>query len=1160
VINTNDGLATLSLSFSYPVAFTYRLKPQDENLESKHLSRFVLQEMTDHSLTYFIRPPAPGNYLLTIFAREFLDGVSPKTMITFRSVAEYKVVCDCTSDEVTSPFPYCSDSSWGLDMYASFIGSRLIPNHRTAVVFCPDGSGSVSLQLADSDLRFYARLVREGLAFDVLKLGVTVAQEDSQVVIQVELPEPGEYGLEVFVNDPDKDGKLFAHFCQYLFTTDVNGNFASAYKASQDVHEVDEETEDGDLIAVQNQSDIVEDKQETEAVIVTESTTETMASSEQADQDVPEEQQDDETGVEQQVVEGTVEVAEETSTQQVHTEILETKPAPDEQETESADKDQECVETAEVDEHVASEEIPPRPEVTEEDIAAVEHREAQHVPASTLDDHETDEESKTDEAGKDEVKNDELTSELAAEVSDEVAESDVLDVDEAAEHHEGVEKTDGEPVTSEESTETLTQEEETAKLSADEPKDNQECLKDQEEASEELAEVTAEDQQVETVTEVLVVTQEEQNVKLSAPADEPKGNEECLKDQEQASEELTEVSVEDQKVEVATDVLVVTQEEETAKLTGPTDEPKDNQDQEEASEESAEVSVEGQKVENIDKSRAVDTTEDQVSAEELQKDEIGVEQVKVDQQESAEEEPKVSSEVMVKSEKTETIETIGAVADQQVEDTDGGQDEQRCTSEENEEVVTDVPHVAEQVETTEDDVQECEELKEEERREDEQTTEEPKYEARTEEMKSCELTDVVAEANVETEEAEVVKVGVATDQKTPEEPNEDQGTVDDQITEEPKGQLHEEEVKGNEEQTSEESTGVLAEANMETVETRAEVCHETPQEPSEDRDRSDEQRVEEVGDQPCTDEIINSQEITSEESAEVVQVMTEKTEQPDNVEPEDIQAIEPEKDECLEMGETSQQEDSSAVASVESQKTEVHVVEDEQMPEQPERDEGVEDKACEQTDEEPKEDHVECGQKSASEESPEVVSEVKEDQQADMKTVETGEPSVKEELVEVSVEESVRTLESGTSELKTADVQEERATSEVSTQDEAVVAEEGKPGDSDSVVAMSEDATATKEPAAEHECATGVDLDEQKPDTDNCQLQDSSSEQHECSAVAVVEHSKPADDTDVCQEHQMVSEAAPTNDIEVSTVKCLFNYLLLFVKLLICPGHPHNPV
>jgi len=37
-----------------------------------------------------------------------------------------------------------------------------------------------------------------------------------QVSVDVRLPSQGEYGLEIFANDPEKEGDMFTHVCQYL--------------------------------------------------------------------------------------------------------------------------------------------------------------------------------------------------------------------------------------------------------------------------------------------------------------------------------------------------------------------------------------------------------------------------------------------------------------------------------------------------------------------------------------------------------------------------------------------------------------------------------------------------------------------------------------------------------------------------------------------------------------------------------------------------------------------------------------------------------------------------------------------------------------------------------------------------------------------------------
>ncbi len=37
-----------------------------------------------------------------------------------------------------------------------------------------------------------------------------------QVHVAVQLPARGEYGLEIYANEPDREGDTFTHMCQYL--------------------------------------------------------------------------------------------------------------------------------------------------------------------------------------------------------------------------------------------------------------------------------------------------------------------------------------------------------------------------------------------------------------------------------------------------------------------------------------------------------------------------------------------------------------------------------------------------------------------------------------------------------------------------------------------------------------------------------------------------------------------------------------------------------------------------------------------------------------------------------------------------------------------------------------------------------------------------------
>ena len=890
MINTDNGLATLSLSFSCPVAFTYRLKPQDGNIESKGLGRYVLQEMTDHSLTYFIRPPATGSYLLTVFAREFLDAVSPKTLITFRSVAEYKVVCDSTSDEVTSPFPYCSDSSWGLDMYASFIGARLIPTHRTAVVFCPDGHGLVSLKLSDPELRLYARLVREGLAFDILKRGVTVVKDDSQVVIRVELPEPGEYGLEVFVNDPDKDGKLFAHFCQYLFTTDMEGSFASVYK---DLHEVEasESPYFEETATAENQSDNVESVEEVQAVICAKPNTETVILNEQAEQEISEEQQDDQTDKEkienvQQAEDEIPEVTKGVYTQQIPADEPGT-PA-DQQLVGKPGDIQECLEKGQVDEQAVSEE-PQGPEVAEEVITAAEQTEAETVPTS---EPEPEDRVVVEELAKDQPEDDQQAEDEVPEVAEEVS----------------IQQTPAEAPAADTTTD-------------QQPGDDQESLGKVEVNKQAMSEEIPRSEIAEEVIAAVEQTEAE-----TGPPSEPKGPvvaEELVKDEpendQQAEDEVLEVAEGDSIQQTPADS---SDTETDQHIVG---KPGDNQEcvekvglDEQADELGPEIAEEVIALTDQTKAESVPTgkPEDHAVAEEPAKDEPDTDEVKTDelaeavmeenvetQQSEAEtvsesaEEPKTDI-LLTEQTKAETVRTgkpeDHAVAEEPAKD-EPGTDEAK-TDEELSEVVTE-----ENVETQQSEAETVSEAAEEPR------------------------TDV---ALMEQTKAETVPTGKPEDHAVAEEPAKDETGTD--------------EVK-----TDEELAEVVTEENVEIQKSEAETVSESAEEPKTEQASIEEERQESTSELAAevpdrTEQVVGTSELESKQTAEVQECLeeTENVEQADTVETTDVETevqhaettittdvpAEPPADdkECLEEVEHDHQEASEDLTkvSVENEKAE----------------------------------------------------------------------------------------------------------------------------------------------------------------------------------------------------------------------------------------------
>ena len=124
----------------------------------------------------------------------------------------YQVVCEQAAGD-TRPYPLCSDSNWGPGAPVRQYG--LVPSHKDAILTAPNGRAEVSFTKT-RDTRLYAKLTREGMDEDTLERCVSVREQDDKVFVTIQLPTRGEYGLEIYANEPDREGDTFTHVCQYL--------------------------------------------------------------------------------------------------------------------------------------------------------------------------------------------------------------------------------------------------------------------------------------------------------------------------------------------------------------------------------------------------------------------------------------------------------------------------------------------------------------------------------------------------------------------------------------------------------------------------------------------------------------------------------------------------------------------------------------------------------------------------------------------------------------------------------------------------------------------------------------------------------------------------------------------------------------------------------
>ncbi|CAH1783750.1 unnamed protein product, partial [Owenia fusiformis] len=217
VLTTENGHTTLVLGFNKPLSFTFKLligEAMEDDYRGHKLKVYVLQETLENQVKFHIRAPKEGPYYMTLYAQEVSEELNVENV--FRAACEYKIQCDRAAPDAI-PLPVCSDTNWGPGAPVRQYG--LIPSHKDGVITAVNGR--CELRFAKTRrVRLLCKLQKEGVGEAALEKCVTEQEVDNQSIVTVNLPKAGEYGLEIYANDPAKDGDTFTHMCQYLVRYD----------------------------------------------------------------------------------------------------------------------------------------------------------------------------------------------------------------------------------------------------------------------------------------------------------------------------------------------------------------------------------------------------------------------------------------------------------------------------------------------------------------------------------------------------------------------------------------------------------------------------------------------------------------------------------------------------------------------------------------------------------------------------------------------------------------------------------------------------------------------------------------------------------------------------------------------------------------------------
>ena len=198
------------------LAFTFTLAHEDYGEEHKgvEFNQFGMQYMVDNVSYFTIRFPQTGSYRLVMYAKDLAqqDGEG-----MYGGICEYEVVCEDVL-EGTVPFPSCSHTSWGPG--DSALQYSLTPLQTGAIMNAAnDGSAEIRLKMP-TELRFSSKLKSHNESEDKLAPYLMQRTVNDVVIFHVNCPHTGEFGLEIYANNPEVDGQSLHHVYQYLIVCD----------------------------------------------------------------------------------------------------------------------------------------------------------------------------------------------------------------------------------------------------------------------------------------------------------------------------------------------------------------------------------------------------------------------------------------------------------------------------------------------------------------------------------------------------------------------------------------------------------------------------------------------------------------------------------------------------------------------------------------------------------------------------------------------------------------------------------------------------------------------------------------------------------------------------------------------------------------------------
>ena len=186
---------------------------QSNKLGEVVLDRFVFMEYNEDFVNFRVVFPIAGKFKLQVFSRA---NICEEPTI-YKLVCTYITFCDDPKQDC-KPMPENTRREWGPGPDMEVAGLKPI-THKKGLVECDDGTVEMRFK-QERDVEILAKLQSSSLSQEALGNYTLSHKEGEEIVLNIKLPEAGDYALNLYAKDADEEGQ-YPSVCTYLLTSET---------------------------------------------------------------------------------------------------------------------------------------------------------------------------------------------------------------------------------------------------------------------------------------------------------------------------------------------------------------------------------------------------------------------------------------------------------------------------------------------------------------------------------------------------------------------------------------------------------------------------------------------------------------------------------------------------------------------------------------------------------------------------------------------------------------------------------------------------------------------------------------------------------------------------------------------------------------------------